>query len=386
MTSYDDDRKESPRATGTRPAARHEAGPPRRGASPRSYLWALSIVAVTTGAAWAAQSAGVPDVEMLFLLAVAVAAFKLGRGPSLAAAGVGVAAYDYFFVPPPFDFKPTDTRYFLTFAMMFGISVVMSSLTLRLRQQEQDASRAALRAETEELRNALLSTVSHDLRTPLAVITGAATALRDEPDVPDAVRRDLLETVCEEADRMERLVSNLLEMTRLESGSLAPNRQWVPLIEVVGSAFARLERRLETRAARTAIPEDLPLISVDPVLLEHLVVNLLENAVKHTPPGTSIELSASLHAGEIVLEVADSGPGLPTGDEERIFERFHRGPNSTAPGAGLGLPIARGIAQVHGGRLVAANRPGGGAVFRLTLPITSPAPDAPPEASGEGAA
>ena len=262
----------------------------------------------------------------------------------------------------------------------FGRQVAFALERVRLADE---ARRAAVLAKTEELRSALLSTVSHDLRTPLAVITGAASALRDDPAVDAAVRRELLDDVCAEAERMERLVSNLLEMTRLESGAVTARREWVPLVEVVGAALSRLERQLAGHTVRTTLPDDLPLALVDPILLEHLLVNLLENAAKHTPPGTLVELRASCEADALTVEVADRGRGLPQGEEERVFERFHRGANAGGPGAGLGLAIARAIAQLHGGGLVAGVRPGGGAVFRLTLPITNRPPAMPPDAARE---
>jgi two-component system sensor histidine kinase KdpD len=220
--------------------------------------------------------------------------------------------------------------------------------------------------------------VSHDLRTPLATITGAATTLRASPELPAVERRDLLEAICEEAERLERLVANLLDMTRLDSGAVEPRREWVPLDEVVGGALTRLERRLGRRPVKTAVAPDLPLVSLDPVLVQQLFVNLLENAAKYTPAGSEIEIRAAREGGTLVVDVADRGPGIPPGDEERVFERFHRGTHAGVRGVGLGLPIARAIAQVHGGRLVVANRPGGGAVFRLTLPIGAQ-PPAPPE-------
>jgi two-component system sensor histidine kinase KdpD len=221
--------------------------------------------------------------------------------------------------------------------------------------------------------------VSHDLRTPLATITGAATTLRDDGGLDAATRRDLVEAVCEEADRLERLVANLLDMTRLQSGAVKPRREWVPAVEVVGSALTRFERTLADRPVTTAIPDDLPLLPVDPVLLEQLLLNLLDNAAKYTPPGSPIDVSASAADGAVAIEVADRGPGIPAGDEERVFERFRRGAHGAVAGAGLGLAIARAIAVAHGGTLAAAPRPGGGAVFRLTLPLLG----RPPPREGE---
>src|SRR6266511_4287261 len=180
-----------------------------------------------------------------------------------------------------------------------------AALALDRVRLAEEARQAALRVKTEELRSGLLSAVSHDLRTPLAAITGAGTMLRDEAALDPALRRDLVETVCEEAERLERLVSNLLDMTRLDSGAVEPKREWVPLVEVIGGALTRLERRLAARKITTAIADDVPLLSIDPVLVEQLFLNLLENAAKYTPPSSDIDIRAAREGGTLVVDVAD---------------------------------------------------------------------------------
>jgi two-component system sensor histidine kinase KdpD len=177
---------------------------------------------------------------------------------------------------------------------------------------------------------------------------------------------------------MERLVGNLLDMTRVQAGALQVKREWVPLEEVVGSAFARLEAQLEGRPVKAQIPEELPPVSADPLLLEQVFVNLLENAAKYTPAGTPIEVIARASSGHVVVDVADRGPGIPPGSESRLFDKFFRGPHAATQGAGLGLAICRGIMTALGGTIVAQNRDGGGAVFRLQLPLPSDAPTLPP--------
>ena len=248
----------------------------------------------------------------------------------------------------------------------------------RLQLAEQNAE-ARRRMDEEQLRSVLLSSVSHDLRTPLGSITGAASTLLAGGELPEATRRELLQSIQEESHRLHRLVTNLLDITRFESGSVQLHLEWLPLEEVVGSALYRMEEALRSRPLTVEVPSDLPLVAVDPVLLEQLIVNLLDNAVKHTPPGTALEVKAWAVGAQLTLMVGDRGPGLAEGEEERIFDKLVRGAHHGGqPGSGLGLAICRAIARAHGGRITASNRAQGGAQFLLVLPLKE-APPAPPE-------
>lgn len=384
--------------TGTDGGAAASRPDARRVGKASGYALAVVMVVVTTAIGWMARTwIGVPDVEMLYLLAVVVSAARWGRGPSIASAALSVVAYDVFFVPPHFTLAVADARYLLTFAVMFGAGYVVSSLTHQIRRQEQEAKareertaalaweakQAAVVAKTEQLRSSLLSSVSHDLRTPLASITGAATTLRHEV-LSESAREELAETICEEAERLERQLSNLLDMTRLDSGAVVARKEWVPLEEIVGGALTRLEARLGARKVDTSLAEDLPMVPVDPVLMQQLFVNLFENASKYTPADTVIEVSAVREGSQaVVVEVSDHGAGLPAGEEEAVFERFHRGPHSEVPGAGLGLSICRAIAQAHGGALTARNLSRGGACFRLMIPVEGAPPEMLPDEPDE---
>jgi two-component system sensor histidine kinase KdpD len=253
----------------------------------------------------------------------------------------------------------------------------------RVRLAEM-AKAATLRASSEAMRSSLLSAISHDLRSPLAAITGAGTALRDDQGrLGTEQRAELVDTICTEAERMERLIANVLDMVRIESGGMAPRRDWVPLEEVLGSALLQLDAKLQGREVRTDLPEGLPLVPVDPVLFEQVFVNLLDNAVKYTPSGSPVEISARTSNYGLDIEVADRGPGIAPGEEERIFEKFNRGAHAAGGGVGLGLPICRGIVQAHGGTIVAGNRAGGGTVFRIRLPLTDTPPTVAAETPGE---
>jgi two-component system sensor histidine kinase KdpD len=249
-----------------------------------------------------------------------------------------------------------------------------TALAMERAQLTDEAEQARVQIETERLRNSLLSSVSHDLRTPLAAITGAASGLLERNHNLDPRGRELAQVAYEEAERLNRLVSNLLEMTRLESGGVNVEKEWQPLEEVVGTTLLRLERLFEDHPLKTHLPDDLPLVPIDAVLIEQVLVNLLENAVKYTPTGSPIDLSAWAEGQEVIVEVADRGPGLPPGDEKRIFDKFYRVRPTTASGVGLGLAICRAVIEAHGGRIWAENRAGGGAVFRFTLPLDGEPP------------
>lgn len=496
-----------------------------------AYGWSAATIAICTllaalGVEWLERS----NLVMLYLVGVVVVASRWGRGPSLLASALGVAAFDFFLVPPHFTFAVADAQYLLTFAVMAAVAVTISTLTARVKEQAdaararerrtnalyalsrdlagtrsldvmvgavrrhvqegfdaqavvllpsesgglaprqkdgpsfaadpkeiavaewvrehaapagcgtetlsgaegsylplegsrgvvgvlgvraapgrsslpteqshlleafanqaalalerallaREAHRHRIAAEGESLRNALLAAVSHDLRTPLAAIAGAASSLAFSSDRldPDA-RRELVLTIHEEAEQMSRLANNLLDLGRLQGSGVALRREWHSLEEVVGAALHDLERPMRGREVTLHLPADLPLVPLDDVLVERVLVNLLENALRHTPPGTSIELGAHAETACVVVEVLDRGPGIPAGEETRIFEKFFRGENAPArQGVGLGLALAKTIVDAHGGRIWAENRAGGGAAFRFTLPCSGMPP--PPEAS-----
>jgi two-component system sensor histidine kinase KdpD len=247
------------------------------------------------------------------------------------------------------------------------------ALALQRSALAEQTQRALVQVEAERVRSSLLSSVSHDLRTPLAVIAGSASSLLESGDAQTAeTRRELLQTICDETNRMAILIENVLRMTQLQSGAIAPKKQWQPLEEVVGSALGRLGKALADRPVATRIPPNLPLLNFDGVLIEQVLINLIDNATRYTPPGTPVDILASVEGEHAVVEVADRGPGLAPGEERHIFNKFVRGAAGTIQGrrgAGLGLAICRAIVEIHGGRIGAENRPGGGARFVFTMPI-----------------
>ena len=490
----------------------------------RGYAAAIAITAAATALSWLLFGRfSEANLVMVYLCGVLVAAYRYGRGPAVVASVLSVALFDFMFVQPYYTFAVTDTQYFVTFAVLLLVGLVISNLTAGIRLQARVAqyrqartealykmtrelSRAtdlndvvsiavqhvatvfeaqavvllpdatgsiaypegqgiygsyrgadlgvarwvyanrvpaglgthtlagaealhlplaaahklvgvlavlparrdslllpeqrhlaetfagqiavavervqlaaesvelARKAETESMRNSLLNAISHDLRTPLAVLVGASSSLAaDSERLNDAAKRELIATIHEESKRMSTLVGNLLDMARLESGAVELARQWTPLEEIVGGVLSRLAPMLAAHPVSVHLPHDLPLVNVDPVLLAQVFANLLENAVKYTPGGTAIEISAQRLPGRIAVDVADSGPGIPQGEEGKLFDKFYRLQREAAQsGVGLGLAICKAIVAAHGGTITAANRAGGGAVFRFELPAGEP--------------
>jgi two-component system sensor histidine kinase KdpD len=235
------------------------------------------------------------------------------------------------------------------------------------------AQDALLKMESERLRNSLLAALSHDLRTPLTVLVGLAESLALTTPKLSSVQLETAQAIQDEARRMSTLVSNLLDMARIESGEVTLNLQWQPLEEVVGAALEAARGMLQRHTIVVQLPRDLPLVKFDAVLIERVLVNLLENVSKYTPPGSTVTLSAQVIGDQLSVSVSDNGPGLPAGREEAVFQKFTRGERESAtPGVGLGLAICRAIIESHQGKITASQRPGGGAIFTFTLPLGFP--------------
>jgi two-component system sensor histidine kinase KdpD len=503
----------------------------KRKAGYRRYAWACSVIAFSVLVAKALFGhIDLANLVMIFLVAVVFVATRFGRGPSILASLLGVAAFDFLFVTPYFSFSVADTQYLFTLAAMLVVAVVISHLTANVRSQakvashrerraavlyamakelsasrsEEDIVRIAVRhvhaefgsrnailfpdgngrivypadaplaqslagcdlgvaqwvydhdqmagqgtdtlpgaaavylpligaestigvlallpanlrriflpeqrklletfcrqiaqalervrlaeqakatfiqMEAERLRNSLLSSISHDLRTPLATIVGSASTLAETGDKLQAEdRAELSRAIYDEARRMSNLVNNILDMARLDAGMTSLNRQWNSLEEIVGTVLARLAKPLQGRPLAVSLPPELPLLYVDAVMVEQVLVNLLENAARYTPAGSALEISAEAEADAVRIAVADHGPGFPPGQEHALFDKFYRVQHEGAQsGVGLGLAICKAIVEAHGGGIYAKNRAGGGAVFAFFLPLEQ----APPPVAAE---
>lgn len=527
------------RGDGDRPDTRapESAAGPRARSGPRAYAGALGLVLLCTAGGLAfAPRVELSNITMVYLAGVVVSAAWLGRGPAVLAAVVGVAAFNFCFVPPRWTFAVSNAQYLVTFMVMLAVGLLIASLTTRLRElavaararerrtaalfaasralaaarDRREVATAAARhvretfdtdaailvggepdrgeglevlasagapewldassesgrhelgvarwaldhatpagrgtpalggaagrylplaasqgragvlamrptgpldtaqllmldtltnqialalervtliesrqaarieAESERLRGALLSSVSHDLRTPLASIAGAAEALRDAGSLDGATRAELTESIVHEAGRLNDLIANLVFATRLEAGGIDLRREWNTMEEIVGAGLRRLRGELAQRPSTVRIPADLPLVRVDGAMLPQVIHNLVENALRYTTPGTPLEVAAWATDTSVVLRVADEGPGLADGERTRVFERFYRGraarPAGTPPGLGLGLAICEGVIRAHGGRIWVEPNVPRGVAFQFSLPIERPQPTVP---------
>lgn len=336
------------------------------------YVWAVGTTSACTLAGLAMRPRfDLVNVAMVYLLAVVYVALRYSRGAAIVTAVLSVSAFDFLFVPPQGTFTVDDVQYLLTFAIMVAVALVISRLTEDIRRQAREQGALAVEAETERIRSALLASISHDLRTPLAVMSGASSSLVEHGEqLAPEERRALARSVYEQSREMSEHVAKVLQMTRLETGAIEVFRDWASLAEIAGSVLDRLRERMAAHRVMLEVPVDLPLVRVDAALIEQALGNLLENAARHTPEGTVVRLSAQRRNDELVVSVEDYGGGLPEAEVERVFAKFHRGAvEGTGSGIGLGLAICRAIVRLHGGQAWAERVPAGGTVFRFTLPI-----------------
>ncbi|MDE1940088.1 MAG: GAF domain-containing protein, partial [Alphaproteobacteria bacterium] len=260
---------------------------------------------------------------------------------------------------------------------LFDALADQAALAIERVQLAEDVERTRLTSETEKLRAALLTSISHDLRTPLSVILGAASSLKSqEGTLAPTAHRELVGTIEEEAERLNRFIANLLDMTRLESGAVRPKFDLVDLGDIIGSALRRAGRVLDGHNVSLSLEPGLPLLRLDPVLFEQVLFNLLDNAGKYAPQGSRVDIRATAQPGQVRLDILDEGNGIPAEDLERIFDKFYRvqAADRKRAGTGLGLAISRGFVEAMGGTVTASNRTDrSGAIFTVTLPIPAEA-------------
>lgn len=338
----------------------------------KQYIIAVAGVAVLTLACWLLTAlTGYAAISLIYLLGVLLAGMILSRGPVLLVAALSAVAWNFLFIPPLFTLHIAKLEDALTFATYFIIALTVGNLTAQLKAREHLAAQVQLAKNSERLRKTLLDCVSHELKTPLAAIGAASQELLRL--APNASNTEMLQQLASEihhgSHRLHRVVNNLLDMNRLESGVIQPNCEWCDVRELLQSAIDIERESINGREIRLDVPDNVPLALVDHTLIEQAVAKLLANAGSHTPSRSPIEIDAEYRDGQLVISVSDRGPGVPPQSGEKLFEKFYRGDGRRTGGLGLGLSIARGFVEAHGGRLTVENRDGGGARFTINLPV-----------------
>lgn len=337
----------------------------------------LASVALVTGAVYALRPvAPVLSLGVLYLFAVLFAAAVWGVWFGTAVSLVSMVAFNWFFLPPTHTFRLRESENWVALAVYLVTAVSVGGLAALARRRAAEAEQALASLvrssmEREQLaradiaKTAVLRSVSHDLRSPLTAIRTASEMLSGEP-LGDADREELLASIRAEARRLDRLVANLLDLSRLEAGAATPMLELWTVDGLAARALEALGR--DADRVLVTLPEDAPPVRVDAAQLERVLVNLLENALRHSSLDDSVEIGAEAVAGEVLLWVADRGPGIERSDQSAIFEPFRQGAGGGERGSGLGLAIAKGFAELNGGRLWLESEPGRGARFALALP------------------
>ena len=336
------------------------------------YLLSIGLVLITTLFGIFIKGKLEPtNLVMFYLLAVVIAAINWGKGPAITASIIGVLSFDFFLVPPYYTFTVASVHYIFTFIGLLIVGLVVSTLASRVREQTIKAQKVELLQETEKLQTALLHSISHDLRTPLATITGSlSTILHDDLDLNKKTSQELLKGAKQEADRLNRLVSNLLDMTKMEAGVLRISKKPCDLRDVLGTSLEALKEKVGCREVRISIPADCPEIYLDFSFMIKAFYNLIDNAINYSLPGSPILIRAAVINDRVRIEIIDQGPGIPPADLERIFEKFYRAKSpGRVSGTGLGLSICKGIIEAHNGAIAARNNPAGGATLAISLPL-----------------
>lgn len=341
-----------------------------------AYTFALGVVSVCTLIGFAAFNyVDHSNLIMVYLLGVVVVATtEQNRGPSIAAALLSTFAFDFFFIPPYFSFSVSDIQYFFTLIVMLLVTQTISHLAIRVQRHAAAIQKAKTQTEVERLRNILLTSISHDLRTPLTAIMGSSSSLLQAGDeLNKSTRIELLNNIYDESKRLSRLVNNVLQIIRLEAGSIKLSKQSCSLEDIITNILEVLEPKINNKALSIKLDfsTSLPMLSLDPVLIEQVIVNILENAIKHAPYSSYIKISVHQEENNIVLKIADRGPGINSDEIENIFDKFYQSKKSVRndSGFGLGLAICKNIIMAHHGKIWAENRNEGGAIFCISIPL-----------------
>lgn len=311
---------------------------------------------------------GYRSVALLQLLTVSLLSLRMSLYPVLAAATASALIWNFFFIPPKFTFHIYSLEDGLMFAMYFIVTLLNGVFSARIRRAEELARQKEERANAAKLYDTIFNSLSHELRTPIASILGASDNLLINSRLSEELKQNLYTEISASSERLNRLVDNLLNMSRLDSGFLQPKLDWCDLGELFAAVTRGLEKELKNHLLEVEVPDELPLFKLDFGLMEQVLTNILYNASLYTPPGGKICLLGKLADNQCIITVKDKGPGLKPADIDHVFEKFYRPKEARTGGLGLGLSIAKGFTEAHGGTISVENAADGGAVFTLRIP------------------
>jgi two-component system sensor histidine kinase KdpD len=335
----------------------------------RQYLISLLLVLSVSGVCYGiATFLGYRVVAFILLLTVSLIAISFDILPVLCAAVLSAFIWNFFFIPPRFTFHVSRTEDVILFVMYFVIALINAALTYKIRQIEKASRKKEEKATTLKLYDTLLNSLSHELRTPIATIIAATDNIQSNNDKLTKENKDeLVNEISKAAFRLNQQVENLLNMSRLESGFIKPKIDWCDINELVYDTVSKIEENKILQKITININPDLPLVKTDKMLLGQIIYNLLNNATSYTKPGSSINISASIHGGILQLIIEDNGHGFPQEEIGNVFDKFYRLKHSKAGGTGLGLSIVKGFAEVLKGNVILENIDTGGARFTIVI-------------------
>lgn len=336
----------------------------------KQYLYCATFIVAVAGLCFSLQEfIGYRVVAFILLLAVSLLAITFDILPVLVAAALSASVWDFFFIPPRYNFHVETTEDTILLIMYFVIALINGVLTYKIRQIEKITRLKEERANSIKLYNTILSSLSHELRTPIATIIGATDNLQSNQNLGTENKEQLIAEISKASLRLNQQVENLLNISRLESGHIKPKNNWCDISELVYEVVKRVEENNHTRKINISVSTEMPLCFLDEGMLDQVLYNLLNNAVIHTDASARIEISASCHADLLEIIIEDSGKGFSDKEMKEIFHKFSRKKEEGAGGSGLGLSIVKGFTEALGGTVTLKRGNEGGACFTILIPV-----------------
>ena len=336
----------------------------------KQYIYSVAIIVLVAAICFGLSGfMGYRVAALVLLVTVSLLAITFDILPVLLSAALSAFIWNFFFIPPLFTIHIEATEDTILLVMYFIIAMINGVLTYKIRQVEKASRLKEERANSVKLYNTVLNSLSHELRTPIAAIIGAADNLQSNPHLTDVDTNQLIAEISKASLRLNQQVENLLNISRLESGHIKPKHDWCDIQELVYEVVKRVEENNPARSISVSMNENLPLCSIDKGMLEQVIYNLLNNAAFHTPPNARIEISAMCHADLLQIIVEDEGKGFVDINIKDVFHKFSRERAQKGSGSGLGLSIIKGFTEALGGNVELQNKKSGGALFTIYFPV-----------------